>query len=62
MDTMPRRKGDEKHHLIIEQEVTNAVTDIDQLSQMAIKSKEALGVGRLKVDAGYGKSERDQGM
>lgn len=52
---MPRRKGDEKHHLIIEQEVTNAVTDIDQLSSMAIKSKEALGVERLKVvaDAGY---------
>lgn len=46
---------DEKHHLIIEQEVTNAVTDIDQLSAMAIKSKEALGVERLKVvaDAGY---------
>lgn len=46
---------DEKHHLIIEQEVTNAVTDIDQLSSMAIKSKEALGVETLKVvvDAGY---------
>jgi len=46
---------DDKHHLIIEQEVTNAVTDIDQLSTMAIKSKEALGVDHLKVvaDAGY---------
>jgi hypothetical protein len=46
---------DEKHHLIIEQEVTNAVTDIDQLSAMAIKSKEALGVETLQVvaDAGY---------
>jgi transposase len=46
---------DEKHHLIIEQEVTNAVTDIDQLSSMAIRSKEALGVETLKVvaDAGY---------
>lgn len=46
---------DDKHHLIIEQDVTNAVTDIDQLSSIAIKSKEALGVDTLKVvaDAGY---------
>ncbi|MGB3941270.1 MAG: transposase, partial [Candidatus Manganitrophaceae bacterium] len=46
---------DEKDHLIIEQEVTNAVTAIDQLSSMAIKSKEVLGVETLKVvaDAGY---------
>ena len=46
---------DDKYHLIIEQEVTNAVTDIDQLSQIAIKAKEALGVDQLKVvaDAGY---------
>jgi len=46
---------EEKHHLIIEQDVTNAVTDIDQLSAMAIRSKEALGVETLKVvaDAGY---------
>ena len=46
---------DEKHHLIIAQEVTNAVTDIDQLSAMAIKAKEALGVETLTVvaDAGY---------
>ncbi len=35
--------------------MSNAVTDIDQLSEMAIKSKEALGVDKLKVvaDAGY---------
>ncbi len=46
---------DDKHHLIVEQEVTNAVTDIDQLSSMAIKAKETLGVDNLKVvaDAGY---------
>lgn len=46
---------DDKHHLIVEQEVTNAVTDIDQLSSMAIKTKESLGVDSLKVvaDAGY---------
>ncbi len=46
---------DDKHHLIIEQDVTNAVTDIDQLSTMAIKAKESLGVNQLKVvaDSGY---------
>ncbi len=46
---------DEKHHLIVEQDVTNAVTDIDQLSNMAIKAKEALGAEKIKVvaDAGY---------
>ena len=46
---------DDIHHLIVEQEVTNSVTDIDQLSSMAIKAKEALGVDKLKVvaDAGY---------
>lgn len=46
---------DEKYHLIVEQDVTNAVTDIDELSPMAIKAKEALGVDKLKVvaDAGY---------
>lgn len=46
---------DSKNHLIVEQDVSNAVTDIDQLSTIAIKSKEALGVDTLKVvaDAGY---------
>ncbi len=46
---------DDKHHLIVEQEVTNKVTDIDELSSMSIKAKEALGVDNLKVvaDAGY---------
>jgi len=46
---------DDKHHLIVEQEVTNAVTDIDQLSTIAIKAKETLGIEKLKVvaDAGY---------
>ena len=46
---------DDKHHLIVEQEVTNSVTDIDQLSSMAIKAKETLGVDKLKVvaDSGY---------
>lgn len=46
---------DDKHHLIVEQELTNSVTDIDQLSSMAIKAKETLGVDKLKIvaDAGY---------
>ena len=46
---------DDKHDLIVEQDVTNAVTDIDQLSDMAIKAKETLEVENLKVvaDAGY---------
>ncbi len=46
---------DSKHHLIVEQDVSNAVTDIDQLSAMAIKTKEGLGVDKLTVvaDAGY---------
>lgn len=46
---------DDKHHLIVEEDVTNAVTDRDQLSRMAIKAKGALGVDRLKVvaDKGY---------
>jgi transposase len=46
---------DEKHHLIVEQDITNAVTDIDQLSGIAIKAKEALSLDKVKVvaDAGY---------
>lgn len=46
---------DEKHHLIAVQDVTNAVTDIDHLGPMALATKEALGVKKLKVvaDAGY---------
>ncbi|MGB7096790.1 MAG: IS1182 family transposase, partial [Anaerolineales bacterium] len=46
---------DEKHKLIVTQDVTNAVTDRDQLSKIAIQAKEALGVEKLKVvaDMGY---------
>ena len=46
---------DEKHKLIVTQDVTNAVTDRDQLSNIAIQAKEALGVENLKVvaDMGY---------
>ncbi|MBR9683693.1 IS1182 family transposase, partial [Candidatus Woesearchaeota archaeon] len=46
---------DDKNHLIVTQDVTNAVTDIEQLSIMAKEAKKELGVEELKVcaDAGY---------
>lgn len=46
---------DTKHCLIAEQDVTNSVTDINELSKMAIGAKNALGVEQLNVvaDAGY---------
>src|SRR6185295_17348576 len=46
---------DSKHHLIVVQEVTNEVTDRDQLSPMAVAAKEMLQVEQLKVvaDSGY---------
>ena len=46
---------DPKHHLIVAQEVTNEVTDIEQLGPMALAAKAALGVETLEVaaDAGY---------
>ncbi len=46
---------DAKHSLIVEQDVTNAVTDIAQLSRMAKGAKDALEVETLDVvaDAGY---------
>lgn len=46
---------DGKHKLIVAHEVTNAVTDRDQLSRMATQAKEVLGGERLDVvaDMGY---------
>ena len=46
---------DQKHHLIVVQDVTNDVTDRAQLSPMALQAKETLGVETLKVvaDKGY---------
>lgn len=46
---------DPKHHLIVAHEVTNEVTDIEQLAPMALAAKEALGVSTLEVaaDRGY---------
>ena len=46
---------DEKHKLIVEHEVTNAVTDQDQLVPMAERAKQVLGVAELEIvaDMGY---------
>ena len=46
---------DSKHKLIVEQEVSNAVTDQNQLSTTAIAAKETLGVDKidLAADRGY---------
>lgn len=41
---------DDKHHLIVDHEVTNAVTDQGQLSRMAMRAKEALQVERLETE------------
>ena len=55
---------DDKHKLIVVQEVTNAITDVDQLSRITKEAKEALGVDEVKVvaDIGYynGKQIRDR--
>lgn len=46
---------DEKHKLIVEHEVTNSPSDLNQLSSMAIQAQDALGAKDLKVvaDQGY---------
>lgn len=46
---------DAKHHLIVDHEVTNKVTDQGQLSTMAIRAKEVLQVEELEAlaDMGY---------
>jgi transposase len=46
---------DDRHKLIVEQDVTNDVTDDDLLSPMAIKAKKALGVEHIQAvaDMGY---------
>ena len=45
---------DAKHKLIVEHEVTQDVTDKNQLSAMAVRAKEALGVEHLEVVAERG--------
>lgn len=51
---------DAKNKLIVDHEVTNACTDTDQLSAMAIRAKETLNVEKLEVlaDKGYYDSEQ----
>jgi len=46
---------DSKHKLMVEHDVTHAITDDDQLSPMAIRAKETLGVERMRAvaDMGY---------
>lgn len=46
---------DDKHHLIVEQDVTNEANDKAQLSKMSIKAKETMGVEELNsaADRGY---------
>lgn len=46
---------DSKHHLIVADDVTNEVNDLEQLAPMAVAAKEALEVETLEVaaDAGY---------
>jgi len=46
---------DDKHNLIVAQDVTNEINDTQQLSKMSIEAKEALGAEELKVvaDTGY---------
>jgi transposase len=46
---------DAKHKLFVVQDVTNAVTDVDQLSGIALQAKEALEVDQITVvaDMGY---------
>lgn len=51
---------DEKHRMIVEQDVTNAVTDANELSPMCIAAKETLGVDELKAVADMGYSNAKQ--
>lgn len=46
---------DSKHHLIVADDVTNQVNDLEQLAAMAVAAKETLEVETLEVaaDAGY---------
>lgn len=46
---------DAKHKLIVEHEVTNAVTDREQLAAMATKAKDVVGVEQLEVVADMGR-------
>jgi transposase len=47
---------DSTHKLLVEHDVTKAVTDAEQLSPMAIRAKERLGVERMRAVADMGSS------
>lgn len=51
---------DSKHKLIVEHEVTNAVTDREHLAAMATRAKQVLGVDHLEVIADMGYSDGDE--
>jgi len=51
---------DHKHKLIVEHEVTNEVTDQDQLAEMAKRSKETLETDHLEVTADMGYYNGDE--
>lgn len=51
---------DEKNKLLVEHEVTNEVTDVRQLSRMAGKAKETLGLERLEAVADRGYYNREE--
>jgi transposase len=51
---------DSKHHLVVDHDVTNDVTDQKQLSRMAIKAKQTLGVDQLNVVADMGYYDGDE--
>lgn len=51
---------DSQHKLIVEHEVTNAVTDHDPLSPMAIRAKQTLGVEPLEVVTDVGSYDGEE--
>jgi len=51
---------DQKHHLIAEHDVVNDVTDQEQLTRMAKRTKETLGVDKLDVVADKGYYDGDE--
>jgi transposase len=51
---------DSKHKLIVEHEVTNDCNDTHQLSNMAIKAKETLGVDEIDTTADSGYFEKEE--
>jgi Transposase DDE domain len=53
--------GAQQHKLIVAHEVTNAVTDQDQLATMAIRAKDTLETDHLEAIADMGYDDGDEG-